>query len=116
MDEKNDSASVERSLEKKGSAVAGEHEVSHDYVVSGDDRFQFDASDLDQVQRRLKQRHVQMCVLEFLFSLMNRSLIMGCPQDCRKLVIIASSNKASLIIFFDIDRWHDRDRSFLGFW
>ena len=35
------------------------------YVVTADDpddRYRFDHSDLDQVQRRLKQRHVQMSV------------------------------------------------------
>lgn len=32
------------------------------YVVTADDRHHFDQSDLDQVQRRLKQRHVQMFV------------------------------------------------------
>lgn len=29
---------------------------------SGDDRYHFDQSELDRVQRRLKQRHVQMFV------------------------------------------------------
>lgn len=33
-----------------------------EYVAPADDRFHFDQSDLDQVQRRLKQRHVQMFV------------------------------------------------------
>lgn len=31
-----------------------------DYVVQADPRHQFDPADLDRVQRRLKQRHVQM--------------------------------------------------------
>jgi amino acid transporter len=31
-----------------------------DYHVVSDDRYRFDAADLDRVQRRLKQRHVQM--------------------------------------------------------
>ena len=31
-------------------------------VVPADDRYHFDHSDLDRVQRRLKQRHVQMFV------------------------------------------------------
>ena len=35
-------------------------------VADADDRFHFNASDLDRVQRRLKQRHVQMFVLFFL--------------------------------------------------
>ena len=50
-DEK-DNSLKESSLEK--GAVA-------DYVVHADNsKFQFDAADLDRVQRRLKQRHVQM--------------------------------------------------------
>ncbi len=33
----------------------------HDYVVQQtDNRYHFDAADLDRVQRKLKQRHVQM--------------------------------------------------------
>ena len=32
------------------------------YVAPGNDRYHFDQSDLDRVQRRLKQRHVQMFV------------------------------------------------------
>ncbi len=31
-------------------------------VARGNDRYRFDQSDLDRVQRRLKQRHVQMFV------------------------------------------------------
>ena len=31
-------------------------------AARGDDRYHFDQSDLDRVQRRLKQRHVQMFV------------------------------------------------------
>jgi hypothetical protein len=38
-----------------------------DFVVQADERYHFDAADLDRVQRRLKQRHVQMYV--FLLSL-----------------------------------------------
>jgi yeast amino acid transporter len=32
------------------------------HVARGNDRYHFDQSDLDRVQRRLKQRHVQMFV------------------------------------------------------
>jgi len=32
------------------------------YAVQADDRYHFDKSELDRVQRRLKQRHVQMYV------------------------------------------------------
>ena len=32
------------------------------HIIPRDDRYHFDLSDLDRVQRRLKQRHVQMFV------------------------------------------------------
>jgi len=32
------------------------------YLATAEDRYHFDQSDLDRVQRRLKQRHVQMFV------------------------------------------------------
>jgi amino acid transporter len=32
------------------------------HLARGNDRYHFDQSDLDRVQRRLKQRHVQMYV------------------------------------------------------
>lgn len=48
--------------EKDGSSL--EKGGLNDYVVHHNDadsrQFQFDAADLDRVQRRLKQRHVQM--------------------------------------------------------
>ncbi|KZT43138.1 general amino acid permease 1 [Sistotremastrum suecicum HHB10207 ss-3] len=45
------------SLEKAGSDP-------HDYAVhADDDRYHFDAADLDRVQRRLHQRHVQMIAI-----------------------------------------------------
>jgi yeast amino acid transporter len=56
--EKNDNASLsgqEKYLEKG--------EVEAPAVVVADNRYHFDAADLDQVQRRLKQRHVQMYAL-----------------------------------------------------
>ncbi|KAH9851886.1 general amino acid permease 1 [Lenzites betulinus] len=38
--------------------------VVHDYVVrDSDNRYHFDAADLDRVQRKLKQRHVQMIAI-----------------------------------------------------
>ncbi|OJT02950.1 Dicarboxylic amino acid permease [Trametes pubescens] len=38
--------------------------VVHDYVVTdADNRYHFDAADLDRVQRKLKQRHVQMIAI-----------------------------------------------------
>ncbi|KAG8954100.1 hypothetical protein FRC00_006026, partial [Tulasnella sp. 408] len=48
------------SLEKGGHHPAG----SNAYVApADDDRYRFDAHDLDKVQRRLKQRHVQMIAI-----------------------------------------------------
>ncbi|KAG8946074.1 hypothetical protein FRC04_012052 [Tulasnella sp. 424] len=48
------------SLEKGGQHPAG----SNAYVApADDDRYRFDAHDLDKVQRRLKQRHVQMIAI-----------------------------------------------------
>lgn len=55
--EKNDSGSLEG---HKGTHPAGPGA----YVApADDDRYQFDAHDLDKVQRRLKQRHVQMIAI-----------------------------------------------------
>ena len=39
------------------------------YLATTDDRYHFDQSDLDRVQRRLKQRHVQMFV-SFAYTLL----------------------------------------------
>lgn len=36
------------------------------FAVVTDERYHFDVADLDRVQRRLKQRHVQMSVLIFI--------------------------------------------------
>lgn len=44
------------------------HDQQHEspkYAVVEDERYRFDAADLDRVQRRLKQRHVQMYVFPF---------------------------------------------------
>jgi hypothetical protein len=38
------------------------------YAQHADNRYNFDQSDLDRVQRRLKQRHVQMSVLLRILS------------------------------------------------
>jgi len=60
LNEKQETGSLrkEDSMEKGGVT---------EHVVQTDSRYHFDASDLDQVQRRLKQRHVQMYALS-LFS------------------------------------------------
>jgi amino acid transporter len=54
-----DHMSLNRSLEK------GPTELEQ--VAPAEDRYHFDKSDLDRVQRRLKQRHVQMLVFYFIF-------------------------------------------------
>ncbi|KAI0091605.1 general amino acid permease 1 [Irpex rosettiformis] len=47
--------------EKDSSSVEKGHSPNdHEYVVQTEDRFHLDAQDLDHVQRKLKQRHVQM--------------------------------------------------------
>jgi hypothetical protein len=58
---KTEKAGSQSSLEKGGSVSP-----TQDHFASADPRYHFDVHDLDRVQRRLKQRHVQMCV--FIFS------------------------------------------------
>lgn len=53
-----DSASLEKGSGEKYGDRFGEA-----YVVQTDEKFHFDAADLDQVQRKLKQRHVQMIAI-----------------------------------------------------
>ncbi|KAF9804049.1 hypothetical protein IEO21_09485 [Rhodonia placenta] len=56
-----DAESVQKSIdEKSGDGSAAEKANVREYVVQTDPRYHFDAADLDKVQRRLKQRHVQM--------------------------------------------------------
>lgn len=55
--EKFDHIGFNRSVEKSPTEL--------EQVASSEDRFHFNKSDLDRVQRRLKQRHVQMFVLFF---------------------------------------------------
>lgn len=65
-----------------------EKNASHsDYVVQADDKFHLDAHDLDRVQRRLKQRHVQMIAVCHIFLFSSRG---GIQADCH------------------IDRWYHR--------
>lgn len=54
-------------------------------IEPADDRYHFDQSDLDRVQRRLKQRHVQMFVLCFFLahmSIAHRVDTLSIVQDC----------------------------------
>ena len=74
--EYSDKASLEKGLGVDATThAAGMHNYEHQpnpiisngLAVVDDDHFKFDAADLDRVQRRLKQRHVQMCV-SFAYS------------------------------------------------
>ncbi|KAI0923590.1 hypothetical protein AcW1_006502 [Taiwanofungus camphoratus] len=49
--------------EKTDNSSSVEKGPADEYVVQADSKFQFDAADLDHVQRRLKQRHVQMIAI-----------------------------------------------------
>ncbi|KAI5122499.1 hypothetical protein M0805_001407 [Coniferiporia weirii] len=64
----NESSSDKASLEKG----LGLSATTHAAVVA-DERFHFDDADLDRVQRRLKQRHVQMYVPQLLLYFIERS-------------------------------------------
>jgi len=62
-------AGVDNKYLEKGSPAA-------QYAAPADNRHHFDQSDLDRVQRRLKQRHVQMFVsLLFVFTRRSFALI-----------------------------------------
>lgn len=52
--------------EKKEESSSLEKGQPEDFVVTADERYRFDVHDLDQVQRRLKQRHVQMIAVSAL--------------------------------------------------
>lgn len=52
--------------DKKEESSSLEKGQPEDFVVTADDRYRFDVHDLDQVQRRLKQRHVQMIAVSAL--------------------------------------------------
>lgn len=61
-----DAESVQKSIdEKSGDGSAAEKANVREYVVQTDPRYHFDAADLDKVQRRLKQRHVQMIAVSY---------------------------------------------------
>lgn len=64
----NSSGSIEKYDAEKGDAEKGDD--PQDFVVTADSKFKFDVADTDRVQRRLKQRHVQMYVF---------SSIVKCP-------------------------------------
>lgn len=61
--EQNDINRFDRPLDEKTDDNASSVEkggVTQDYVVQGAPTYEFSSVDLDRVQRRLKQRHVQM--------------------------------------------------------
>lgn len=60
--------------EKRDDAGSVEKGATHEYVVQADDRYKFDTHDLDRVQRRLKQRHVQMIAVSLLLTMVLSSL------------------------------------------
>lgn len=61
--------------EKADQTSSVEKGVVHDYVVQDhDNRYHFDAADLDRVQRKLKQRHVQMIAVSNSCSVVQPSI------------------------------------------
>jgi hypothetical protein len=72
-----------------------------DQVAPADDRYHFDKSDLDRVQRRLKQRHVQMLAL-FIFhmNVAHPVDISSVAQDCCPCPPLVVDCSRSLTIFF----------------
>jgi hypothetical protein len=62
-------------------SIDKEKGTTENFTAVANDRYHFDASDLDRVQRRLKQRHVQMYVQQTLLYLSLTSLL---AQDCGK--------------------------------
>ena len=58
----NSSSSIKRHDSEKG-------DEAQDFVtvVTADSKFKFDVVDTDGVQRRLKQRHVQMYVFSYIY-------------------------------------------------
>lgn len=52
--------------EKRDDSASLEKGVDTAHVVQADERYKFDQHDLDKVQRRLKQRHVQMIAVSVL--------------------------------------------------
>ena len=55
----------------------------HNYVVDRtDDRYHFDPADLDRVQRKLKQRHVQMIAVSSSFYTFSQGGRNAAPMPC----------------------------------
>lgn len=61
-----DGSSVQHSVdEKSGDSSSVEKGVVHEYVVQTGPHYHFDPADLDRVQRKLKQRHIQMIAVSY---------------------------------------------------
>ena len=63
--------------DKKDEAGSLEKNQPEDFVVTADERYRFDVHDLDQVQRRLKQRHVQMIAVSTSLSFSSSFLLLA---------------------------------------
>ena len=67
------SSSIKRYDPETGDAV-------RDFAVIADSKFKFNVADTDRVQRRLKQRHVQMYVFSYPPNvLVNTYFLLGLP-------------------------------------
>ena len=78
--------------EEKDDSSKASHDNGYIESVAGHptplkNRYHFDQSDLDRVQRRLKQRHVQMFVLFFLLRSWSITLI---PVRFHRIAVSAS--------------------------
>jgi hypothetical protein len=68
---------------------------------AADDRFHFESSDLDRVQRRLKQRHVQMYVPLAYYAFIIPRIYRSCvTQDRRECLLLAIVGLCVLIIAY----------------
>ncbi len=68
---------------------------------AADDRFHFESSDLDRVQRRLKQRHVQMYVSFAYYTFIIPRIYRSCAtQDRRECLLLAIMGLRVLIIAY----------------
>ena len=114
MSEKRDSQ------EKTDRSSSLEKGAVHDYVVQQtDDRYHFDAADLDRVQRRLKQRHVQMIAVSPFFRAHLTSPHMDVVRPRHALAPLPPLRRPlpryKVVCSTELDRWYTWHWSFLGF-
>ncbi len=62
-------------VEKDSGSLEKSSPIDQEYVVQTDERYHLDASDLDHVQRKLKQRHVQMIAVSFCMAHLSAILV-----------------------------------------